>query len=44
MAETGEEDAADSFFKKNGSNPASFCLFSFFSHDKYSANTINEKT
>ena len=29
---------------KNGPNPASFCLFSFFSHDKYSTNTINEKS
>ena len=28
-----------------GSNPASFCLFSFFSHDKYSTNlTINDKS
>ena len=26
------------FFKKNGPNPASFYLFSFFSHDKYSTN------
>ena len=33
-----------SFFYKNGPNPASFCLFSFFSHDKYSTNTINEKS
>ena len=32
----------DNSFLKNGPNP--FCLFSFFSHDKYSANTINEKT
>ena len=31
------------FFKKNGPNPASFCLFLLFSHDKYSTNTINEK-
>ena len=31
------------FFKKNGPNPASFCLFLFFSHDKYSTSTINEK-
>ena len=31
------------FFLKNGPNPTSFCLFSFFSHDKYSTNTINEK-
>ena len=32
------------FFKK-GSNPASFCLFSFFSNDKYSINlTINDKS
>ena len=28
----------------NGPNPASFCLFSFFSHDKYSTNTINGKS
>ena len=28
----------------NGPNPASFCLFSFFSHDKYSTYlTINDK-
>ena len=32
------------FFFKNGPNPASFCLFSFFSHDKYSTNTINDKS
>ena len=32
-----------SFFKKNGPNLASFCLFLFFSHDKYTTNTINEK-
>ena len=25
---------------KNGPNPASFCLFTFFSHDKYSTNLI----
>ena len=32
-------------FKKNGPNPAYFCLFSFFSHDKYSTNlAINEKS
>ena len=31
----------DNSFLKNGPNP--FCLFSFFSHDKYSANTINDK-
>ena len=31
-------------FFKNGPNPASFCLFSFFSNDKYSTNTINEKS
>ena len=29
---------------KNGPNPACFCLFLFFSHDKYSTNTINEKS
>ena len=29
---------------KNGPNPASICLFSFFSHDIYSTNTINEKS
>ena len=29
----------------NGPNPNSFCLFSFFSHDKYSTNlTINDKS
>ena len=28
----------------NGPNPASFCLFSYFSYDKYSTNTINEKS
>ena len=28
----------------NWPNPASFCLFSFFLHDKYSTNTINEKS
>ena len=33
------------FFLKNGPNPASFCLFSFFSHAKYSINlTINYKS
>ena len=32
------------FFKKTGLNPVSFCLFSFFSHDKYSTNTVNEKS
>ena len=31
------------FFLKKGPNPTSFCLFSFFSHDRYSTNTINEK-
>ena len=31
------------FFKKNGQTTASFCLFSFFSPDKYSKNTINDK-
>ena len=30
---------------KNGPNPASFCLFSFFSHDKFSTNlTVNDKS
>ena len=29
---------------KNGPNLASFCLFLFFSLDKYSANTINDKS
>ena len=34
-----------SFFLKNGPNPATFCIFSFFSHDKYSRNlTINDKS
>jgi len=32
-----------SFFK-NGPNPASFGLFSFFLHDKYSTNTLNDKS
>ena len=37
------------FFLKNGPNLASFCLFSFFSHDKYSAVystnlTVNDKS
>ena len=30
-------------FKNNGPNPASFCSFSLFLHDKCSTNTINEK-
>ena len=30
------------FFKMGQTRPL-FCLFSFFSHDKYSTNTINEK-
>ena len=29
------------FFFKNGPNPASFCSYSSFSHDKYSTHTIN---
>ena len=29
---------------KNWPNSASFCLFSFFSHYKYSTNTINDKS
>ena len=33
-----------SLFLKNGPNPASFCLFSFFSHEKYSTNTKNDKS
>ena len=38
------QNAAKVFFK-NGPNPGHFfCLFSFFSHDKYSTNTINEKS
>ena len=33
------------FFLKNEPNPPSFCLFSFFSHDKYSTNlTINDES
>ena len=32
------------FLKKNGPNPASFCLFLFFSRDEYGTNTINEKS
>ena len=35
---------SSSFFFKNGPNPASFGLFSFFSHDKYSTNILNEKS
>ena len=31
-------------FLKMGPNQASFCLFSFFSHDKYSTITINDKS
>ena len=31
-------------YLKIGPNPASFCLFSFFSNDKYITNTINEKS
>ena len=31
------------FFKKMGQTGLFFCLFSFFSHDKYSTNNINEK-
>ena len=31
-------------FFLNGPNLASFCLFLVFSHDKYSTNTINEKS
>ena len=30
-------------FKKNWPNPASFCLFLFFSHDKFSTNTKWQK-
>ena len=29
---------------KNGPNSASFCLFLFLSHDKYSTNTVNYKS
>ena len=37
-------NVADLFFL-NALNPASFCLFSSFSHDKYSTNlTINDKS
>ena len=33
------------FSLKNGSNAASFCLFSFFSHDKYRTSTVvNDKS
>ena len=32
------------YFFKNGQNPASFCLFLFFSIDKHYTNTINEKS
>ena len=31
------------FLFLNGPNPAYFCLFSFFSHGKYSTNAINDK-
>ena len=31
-------------FLKIGQNPASFCLFSFFSHDTYCRNIINDKS
>ena len=31
-------------FLKNGPNLVSFCLFSFFSHDKYSTKTIKDKS
>ena len=31
-------------FLKNGPNQASFCLFLFFSHGKYSKNTLNVKS
>ena len=32
------------FFFKNGPNPASFCLFAFFSQGKYSTNTTFDKS
>ena len=32
------------FFFKYGPIPASFCLFSFFSQDKYGTNTLNDKS
>ena len=32
------------FSFRNEPNMASFCLLSFFSHDKYSTNTINDKS
>ena len=32
------------FFFLKGPTPASFCLFSFFSHNKYITNTINDKS
>ena len=32
------------FIIKNGPNPATFCLFSLFSHDKFSINTLNDKS
>ena len=35
---------AQQFFFRNGPNPAYFCYFLFFSHDKYSTNTINDKS
>ena len=34
----------DSLFLKIGQNPASFCIFSFFSHDTYCRNIINDKS
>ena len=32
------------FILKNGQSPASFCLFSFYSHDKYSTNLTIDDT
>ena len=32
------------FFLKKWTKPGLFCLFLFFSHDKYSTNNINEKS
>ena len=40
----GGEEGLKNIFFKNGQNPASFCLFLFFSIDKHYTNTINEKS
>ena len=40
LATTTAHQQFASFFLKNGPNTATFCLFSFLSHDKYSTNLI----